>query len=532
VPNRRQRRTFENPVLRGFQPDPSICRVGHDFYLVTSSFEYFPGIPIFHSKDLVHWRQLGHVLTRKSQLDLTRTPSSRGIYAPTLRHHRGLFYVVTTHVDCGGNFYVTARRPEGPWSEPRFFDAGGFDPSFTFEDGRCYYLRDGEGRDRSHPRVYQTTLDLRTGKLEAKLRPIWSGTGGIWPEGAHLYRRGEFYYLFAAEGGTSYGHAEVVGRSRSPFGPFEAAPNNPILTHRYRPRHPIQAIGHADFVELDDGSSYAVFLGIRPLGRRRHHLGRETFLAPMSWDREGWPTIGRRGRVELRMPAPALPPHRFPPRPARDRFDGEALDPKYVFLRNPEPGAWSLAARPGFLRLSGTKTTLDELGSPAFVGARQEAFELRCRTRVEFVPVNERDEAGLVVRGNEQDYYALAIRRTQAGRTAILRQRCAGKSRNVGSARLAAGPVELEIVATKQGYTFFATAGRKRKRLGTLPSRGLAAETIGRAGANHFTGVVLGVYATGNGARAEAPADFAWFELRPKRRRDAARPPRSSKKSG
>jgi xylan 1,4-beta-xylosidase len=529
-------RRFENPILPGFHPDPSICRVGRDFYLVTSSFEYFPGVPIFHSRDLVRWRQLGHVLTRKSQLDLTGIASSRGIYAPTLRHHRGRFYLVTTLVDGGGNFVVTARRPEGPWSDPKWIDEAGFDPSLLFTGGRVYYLRDGAGSDRNHPEVLQAEIDPRSGRLNGKLRSIWRGTGGIWPEGAHVYPRDGVYYLFAAEGGTSYGHCEVAARGPTPFGPFEPAATNPILTHRDRRGHPIQSTGHADLVELDDGSWWAVFLGVRPLAGRRHHLGRETFLARVTWDPAGWPTIGKRGRVELRERAPALPPHPFPPRAKRDDFESPKLDPAWMFVRNPEPKSWSLRARPGFLRLRGTATTLADVGSPAFVGRVQPRFSARVRARLEFEPSGA-DEAGVVVRANEDFHYALVVRAgrvvrkgpaVRAGRAAragravraeattrvaVLVRRLHGVSTEIAETPLGEGPITLEVLATRTSYAFFAGTGAKRRKLGALPTRELAAESINPNGGRYFTGVVLGMYATGNGRSASAVADFDWFEL-------------------
>ena len=275
---------FENPVLPGMHPDPTICRVGRDFYLACSSFEYFPGVPIFHSRDLVGWRQIGHALTRRSQLDLSGVPSSDGIYAPTLRHHDGTFYLVTTLVG-SGNFLVTAKHPRGPWSDPCWLDSDGIDPSLAFLDDRVYYTRNGPGADPDHPFVYQAELAWSGGvpSLVRKPRVIWRGTGGIWPEAPHLYRRGRWFYLLTAEGGTSYGHSVVVARSGRPYGPFVASPHGPLLTHRDRPRHAIQATGHADLVELDDGSTWAVLLGIRPAAGRNHHLGRETFLAPVAW---------------------------------------------------------------------------------------------------------------------------------------------------------------------------------------------------------------------------------------------------------
>ncbi len=274
---------FENPVLPGMHPDPTICRVGSDFYLACSSFEYFPGVPILHSRDLIVWRPIGHALTRRSQLDLRGVRSSGGIYAPTLRHHDGTFYLVTTLAG-RGNFLVTAKHPRGPWSDPWWLDSDGIDPSLAFLDDRVYYTRNGPGADPDHPFVYQAELVWSGGipSLARRPRVIWRGTGGIWPEAPHLYRRGHWFYLLTAEGGTSYGHSVVVARSGRPYGPFVPSPHGPLLTHRNRPRHPIQATGHADLVELDDGSTWAVLLGVRPTAGRNHHLGRETFLAPVS----------------------------------------------------------------------------------------------------------------------------------------------------------------------------------------------------------------------------------------------------------
>jgi alpha-N-arabinofuranosidase len=512
--------TFANPILSGMNPDPSICRVGADFYLVTSSFEYFPGVPIYHSRDLTSWTQIGHVLTRKEQLDLGGVYSSGGIYAPTLRHHGGRFTMITTLVGSpkrGGNFFVTAEDPRGPWSDPVWLDKDGFDPSLLFADGEAYYLRDGDGPTQDHPRVFQARIDPATGARREPMQPIWDGTGGIWPEGAHLYKMNGRYYLFAAEGGTEYDHAEMAARAAAPFGPFEPSPGNPILTHRDRPEHPIQATGHVDLVELDDGTTWAVFLGVRPQGGRFQHLGRETFLAPVHWSPDGWPKIGNGGRVELRMPAPSLRPQPPAPAPARDDFDRPALSLAWNFVRNPVAGDVSLAARPGFLRVAGSAATLDG-GSPAAVVQRQRHFRFRCRAALEFAPREANDEAGLTVRASDAFHFDLAVKRGAAGREAVLSTRIAGASAVVGRAPLAAdGAVVLEVSADETSYTFAITGagGSGRQVLGALPTRTFAAEVIGKAGRNHFTGVMLGVYATGRGFPASVPADFDWFEYEP-----------------
>jgi alpha-N-arabinofuranosidase len=508
---------FRNPVIRGFHPDPSVCRVGDDFYLVTSSCEYFPGVPIHHSTDLVHWRLLGHVLSRDSQLDLRKVHSSGGIYAPTLRYDGKLFYMVTTLIggSAGGNFYVTAERPEGPWSDPIWLDKDGFDPSFSFIDGTVYYTRAGKGSDFDHPLIYQGTLDTKSKKINVKPEPIWPGTGGVWPEAPHLYQRGEYFYLMHAEGGTAYEHSEIMVRSRTPFGPFEVCPHGPILGHLARKNHPIQATGHADLVDLPNGDTVAVFLAIRPKNGRHHHLGRETFLAPVTWTKDGWPIIGDKGHVELEMTAPALAPTPFPAAPVRDDFDAKKLAPTWNFVRNPNPEDWSLTARAGHLRLSGSKLSLDEHGSPALVGRRQEHFAFRARTRLDFEPKNKTEEAGLAVRQNENFYAAIAVTLGASGREARLRTRLVGESTLGTSTPLAPGPVELEVGANASTYEFFVVAGKARTSLGKLEAKAISTESIWGPKGAHFTGAFVALYASGNGQRASAPADFDWFEYAP-----------------
>jgi len=501
--------TFRNPILPGLHPDPTICRVGRDFYLACSTFEYFPGVPIYHSQDLVQWRLVGHALGRRSQLDLSGVASSRGIYAPTLRWHDGTFYLVTTLVG-RGNFLVTAPSARGPWSEPIWLDEEGIDPSLAFLDGRVYYTRNGRGTDFDHPFIRQTELELAGGRaaLRSKPRVVWKGTGGIWPEGPHLFRRGSFYYLLTAEGGTSYGHSVVVARSSRAYGPFEPTPHGPLLTHRGRPRHPIQAVGHADWVELDDGTTWAVLLGIRPVGGRHHHLGRETFLAPVEWGDDGWPRMPR--GVALQMGGPALARAEPAAAPVRDEFAGRRLAPGWFFLRNPNPRDRSLSQRPGHLRLWGSRWTLRDLASPALVCRRQQHLDVRVETRLEFEPRRENEQAGLFVRASDDFHYALLV---GAGRRLDLVETAAGRARVVASTRLARGPIRLRIEATAREYSFSGGTGRSVEQLGSLQTRTLSAETIhALTGRHHFTGATIGLLATGNGSRSTAPADFDWFD--------------------
>jgi xylan 1,4-beta-xylosidase len=494
------------PVLPGMYPDPSACRVGRDVYLVASSFEYFPGIPIFRSRDLVRWTQLGHVLTRRSQLELAGVRSSGGIYAPTLRYHEGTFYVVTTHVE-RGNFVVASTRPGGPWSDPVWLDEDGVDPSLAFLDGRVYYTRNGPGADADHPFVYQGELELAPGRASLRRRPrvIWRGTGGIWPEAPHLYRRGGSYYLVTAEGGTSYGHSVVVARSRRPYGPFEPSPHGPFLTHRDAARHPVQATGHADLVDLGDGSTWAVFLGIRPTGRH-HHLGRETFLAPVAWGDDGWPRLGDAAR----------PTGTAVPAAERDDFARSRLGHGWVFVRNPVRGTRSLRERPGWLRLRGTVATLRDVASPTLVCRRQQRHDVVVRTLLDFEPARDGELAGLCVRANEEFHVTLLVGRGTRGRELVLERVAKGRPTTLGTLRLGRGPVTLQLTADRSRYTFDGGTGKRLRELGSVATRDLSAETIHAAtGRHHFTGAMIGLYATGSGRPSSVPADFDWFEVLP-----------------
>jgi xylan 1,4-beta-xylosidase len=503
--------TFKNPILPGFYPDPSICRVGEDYYLVTSSFEYFPGVPIFHSRDLVNWHQIGHVLTRESQLPLATAKSSQGIFAPSIRHHEGTFYVVTTNVSGGGSFYVTARDPAGAWSEPTWLPEASFgmDPSLFFdEDGHVYYTRHGGGERGG---AYQAELDLPHARLDADARQIWAGTGGVWPEGPHLYKIGGRYYLLISEGGTSTNHMLTIARSASPFGPFEAYAHNPILTHRDRTSEPIQATGHGDLVQTADGHWWLVFLGIRRWDGKNHHLGRETFLAPVEWNADGWPIINGNQPIALDMSDVGLPPRvPWPVEPARDDFSALELGFAWNFLRNPARASWSLSERPGFLRLHGSRASLDEIASPAFVGQRQRHHRSRAQTRLEFSPTSAGQRAGLTVRANEENHYDLVLTRVGAEQRIQLWTRVLGRSSLTAEQPLTVGAVELTVEAFPDRYEFaYAEGSSAPRRLGSAGTAPLSSESAGG-----FTGVYFGMFASTGGTPSMPAADFDWFEYR------------------
>ncbi|KRF19358.1 glycoside hydrolase family 43 protein [Paenibacillus sp. Soil787] len=499
---------YTNPVIPGFYPDPSICRVKDDYYLVTSSFAYSPGVPIFHSKDLVHWRQIGHCLTTEQQLPLGNGWLSGGIYAPTIRHHDGWFYMVTTNVSGGGNFFVRSKQPDGPWSEPIPVAQEGIDPSLLFdEDGRVYFQSTCSG-DEGYG-IYQCEIDISSGSLLTGSRLISKGTGAAHPEAPHLYKINGLYYLLIAEGGTEYGHMVTISRSSSPYGPYELCPHNPILSHRSLSSS-IHATGHADLVQAHDGSWWAVFLGIRPVSYPyRHHLGRETFLAPVSWTADGWPVIGNGGRVEAIMEAPQLPSFRWPTKGVRDDFLDATLGFEWVFLRNPDPASRSLHEKSGHLVLRGTKTSLNDSGAPAFVGRRLCHMSCNIAAALDFEPVIEGEEAGITIFMNDNYHYDLAIK-LKEGRRVVVFRRTVGSLRTESTLECAAGPIVLKIKAQPEWFTFAIQQDLSNViEIGSGETHLLSTEVAGG-----FTGVIIAMYAvceTGQGS----PAHFDWFDYEP-----------------
>jgi len=494
---------YKNPVLPGFYPDPSVCRVGKDFYLVTSSFEYFPGVPIFHSLDLVNWRQIGHCLDRQSQLPLAGAPASTGIYAPTLRYNNATFYMTTTNVSSGGNFIVTAQKPEGPWSDPMPVNQPGIDPSLFFDnDGSVLYTTSNGG-------ALQSSIDIKTGRLLSEPKVVWTGTGGQYPEGPHLYYIGGWYYLLMAEGGTEYGHMATIARSKSPWGPFKSCTRNPILSHRSY-HSPIQALGHADLAEINN-IWFAVFLGIRPNGYPPcYHLGRETFLSPVAWADDGFPVIGDNGRVSLEMETSLTlddVAETFP----RDDFDADKPAICWNYLRNPDPKQYSLVERHGFLRLRGSADSLDDAASPAWLGRRQCHFNMQASALMEFKPEAENEEAGLTVRMNEKHHYEIFVTMRSGKTSVVLRRRIGSLQAEVACKALPQSRPErlvLAVDADKDKYVFsYGASGDDISSLGEGETRYLSTETAGG-----FTGVYLAMYSSGNGRPCRQPADFDWFD--------------------
>lgn len=500
--------TFKNPILTGMNPDPTICRAGDDFYMVTSTFEYFPGLPIYHSKDLVHWKLISHALSTPQSNPLKGcVASTGGQYAPTIRYHNGTFYVIGTNYGGEGAqsiFYVTAEDPLGPWSDPIWIGEWYVDPSLEFINDTLYYLSpDNAGS------FLLGTMDPKTGKFIEPLRKVTSGLGASSPEAPHFYKLNDYYYIMSAEGGTGYEHREVIQRSKSPWGPYEVSPTNPVLSSINAPDHPFQAIGHADLVQLKDGSWWAVCLGIRPRNGKFQHLGRETFLAPITWDQNGWPRVGTDGIVEEEYPVPNLPTHVWEKDPVRDNFDNTTLNLYWNFIRNPYAADWSLTEKPGYLRLNGSKVNFTEKDSPSFIGRRQTAFDMVASTKISFTPTADYEEAGLIVRADDKNHYDLLITLYEGKRVIMLRKYLQDKIAEVNYKEIPEGDIILRISATDSAYKFWVQEeGKSAQLVGTATTKDVSNEMVGG-----FTGVFIGMYASGNGKSNTNPADFDWFDF-------------------
>lgn len=504
---------YKNPIIPGFYPDPSVCRVGDDYYLVNSSFEYFPGVPIWHSKDLVNWEQIGNVLNRASQLPLSGCKPSNGIYASTIRYHNGLFYMVTTLVSGTkeyGNFFVTAKNPAGPWSEPVFVNQSGIDPSLFWENGKMYFISNRGLKSNDARAIYESEIDSITGKRLTEPKMIWKGSGGSYVEGPHIYKRNGYYYLLTAEGGTSYGHMVTIARSKNIWGPFESDPANPILSNRYA-YSIISGTGHADMVEAADGSWWMVHLAFRPIIDQIHTTGRETCLEPVEWNEEGWPVVNKTGTADIIVDTKTLPLHPYPAAPVTDNFDTDQLDFSYIHLRNPDSANYSLKKRQGYLSLIGSAFTLNDLQSPTFIGKRQRHFSFDAVTSVDFDPQSDNEEAGLTLEMTNDHHYDFYIKKLGNQRVLVVYYKLELINGIKAEVPLLPGPVKLKITGTKTVYSFsYAQGDAPYKEIAQLNTRYLGTEVTGG-----YNGVIIGMYATGNGKVSARPAYFDYFTYQP-----------------
>lgn len=504
---------YLNPILSGFFPDPSICRKGDDYFLVNSTFSYYPGVPIFHSRDLINWRQLGFVLNRPSQLELGGIRLSGGVYAPAISYnpHNDTFYMVTTIVDGIGNCYVKTKDPfSGVWSEPVVLpQVNGIDPSFFFdEDGKAYLVHNGEcpgsPQWEGHRAIWMYEFDWRNDRLEGdKVLLVDGGVDKkscpVWIEGPHLYKVDGKYLLMCAEGGTGTWHSEVVFTSDSPYGPFIPHRNNPILTQRNLPEereNKVTSTGHADLIQTPGGDWWAVFLGCRPYEGDMYNTGRETFLLPVGW-KDGAPVIlapGMQVPVSVESPVPADASSELNGGFSwTDRF--REIDHKWLQVRTPETQWWSLDR--GLKLIPSGSTLYDEGENPSFLAVRQQHMSFSAGTVLEYVP-DAGGIAGLAVYQNEKNNYILG-KQLVDGETSVVLYRSDKEHgvRVVASAILKGRdsfrPLGLKVVADGADYTFYYRTGRRSEwiRLGDVQDGRILSTSY----AGGFTGTVVGCYA-------------------------------------
>lgn len=507
---------YANPVLQGFYPDPSVVRVGSDYYLVNSTFAWFPGIPVFHSRDLVNWTQIGNAINRPGQLNFAKMTMWQGVYAPDISFHDGKFYILNTCVGCGGNFVITATNPAGPWSDPTWLpEIDGIDTSLFWDrDGRAWISNNGppesKPRYEGHRAIWLQEFDSRQMKLVGSRQVIVdSGVrpdqNPIWIEGPHIFEKDGTYYLIAAEGGTEERHSEVVFRSNKVTGPYEPFDRNPILTQRDI-QGPITSTGHASFVKTQGGDWWSMFLGVRPYDGRNFNTGRETFLMPVTW-KDGWPRITEpKTQVPWVMKRPNLAAAPTASAPTsgsfaiRDEFNGSRLPLYWMMLRNPVAKWWRLSG--GALQLTPRPEGLGDVSNPSLIVRRQQHLNATATTRIRFNPSSDTAEAGLVAFQNDEHWYFLAVGRDHGKRVVRLRRRdnsgIAGEL--LATAPLpSAAPVELRIAARGAAYDF-SWSGDGRRWHSLIRADGTVLSTKKAGG---FVGAVFGLYAHDAGMKAQ-----------------------------
>lgn len=510
--------SFYTPILPGWYSDPSICTNGKgDYFLVTSTFTYFPGVPIFHSRDLVNWKQVGHVLSRPSQLvNMEGQHVSGGIFAPAISYnpHNETYYMITTNVGAG-NFYVKTKDPFGEWSDPiRVPEVGGIDPSIFFDDdGKAYVVNNDEAPDfkaeyDGHRTIRVQEFDWKNDKMVGP-RKILVNKGvhpeekPIWIEGPHMYKINGKYYLMDAEGGTSVNHSEVIFRSDSPWGPFVAWKKNPILTQRHldpkRP-NPITCAGHADIFQAPDGDWWGVFLACRPINNRFENLGRETFLMPVKWSEDGFPYFTQGDEVipmiQRREGVVRGKEVTFGNFNVNEEFGDTVLGMQWMTLRGPATDLYSLTQTPGYLALKCADKSAKERGVPAFVCRRMQHHEYVASTRMYFNPANNREKAGMMLFKDETHQLFMAVSQGEEGRTISLIKVGAAEDKVIATKQLPQDATCFDLNVYSEGTAYeFAYSIDKGKTWDVLAT-GIDANYLSTATAGGFTGSTIALYAT------------------------------------
>lgn len=528
-----QTTTVVNPILTGFYPDPSIVKVDTDYYLINSTFSYFPGIPVMHSKDLKNWKQIGNVIHRPSQMDFMGERMTRGLFAPAISYHKGIFYVSCTDIDNMGNFVVTATDPAGPWSNPvRLPEVSGIDPSIYFDKDtdKAYIIYNSDAPERKplysgHRTIRMYEFDYENLKVVGEEIQLVNGGVDIsekpvWIEGPHIWKRNGWYYLYAAEGGTSVNHSEVVFRSKSPKGPYVPYENNPILTQRHLPEdrdNPITSTGHAQFVEGPDGKTYSIFLAVRPYEGDYYNTGRETFIAPIEWKND-WPHFdlgGEEVKYTYDFDYKEVPQKDALPQSGNFEYTldlRKGLDPSLLFLRTVDSSAFSISKKEG-LELKLKPETISEYGNPSFVGKRQQHLYSRAETQMQFGANTQYEKAGLVAFQNENHFYFLAISQKEGQQVIQLYKSNPdeGEMDELAHLPLKVDNKKIKLAIESNGavHSFHYSVNGKDWQ---LVKDNVDAKFLSTKVAGGFIGCLYGMYATSSGEKSENTASFEYLK--------------------
>lgn len=532
-----------NPIIPGYYPDPSIIRVEDDFYLACSSFEMSPGLPIFHSKDLANWEQIANAIGPENGLHMEKNSGVGGLMAPTIRYHKGTYYIINTNFADKGNYIITAKDPAGPWSEPHWLDdVPGIDASIFFDDDdKCYIMGTGDcwdnGAGQMERGIWVAEFDIENYKLKGEPFTIFNSAlrGAGSPEAPHLYHIGDYYYLIIAEGGTEHYHSVAVARSKELFSFFEGNPANPVLTHRHMGfKAPIINVGHADIVQLKDGSWYAVFLASRLIDGQCKNLGRETFICPVIWER-GWPVFTpETGKVEWSYEGPkSLQETVFPKIPEKEDFDSDKLPLEYVFWGAPAEGMCSIhdsklslkcirQKLEDDIRPESFEVNLSDDNYVAFVGRRQCQIDTKATCKMSFVPkAGEVAGLALVQAMNHQLHIERAFVDGKQVLQAILVTAdydlppyipgftSTTNRQVVGTVEWDNQDIVLGLDIKGEDFTvLYGTDENSLKELCKVDGHIINPEKVGC-----MTGTLIGMFATGNGQDVDNGAEFDWFML-------------------
>jgi xylan 1,4-beta-xylosidase len=518
-----------NPILNGFYPDPSVVKVGPDYYLINSTFSYFPGLPVFHSKDLKNWKQIGNVISRPSQMNFMGHRMTRGLFAPSISYRDGTYYVVCTLIDKGGNFVVTAKHPAGPWSDPTWIpEVKGIDPSLYFDGDKSYIVYNSDAPENKP--LYSGHRTIRMYEFDrAKLNVVGEErilvNGGVdiskkpvWIEAPHFIKKDGWYYLYAAEGGTSVNHSEVVFRSKDIWGPYVPYEHNPILTQRDLPadrKHPVTSAGHAELVDGPDGKTYAIFLAVRPYKDNYYNTGRETFIAPVEW-KAGWPVINpdsKEIKYSYKVNYKEAKQENALPQSGNFQYTlmfEKELDPGLVFLRTVDSASFSLSKANGLTLKLKPETCMD-LGNPSFIGKRQQHLFSIAETEVDFSATSDNEKAGLIIFQDEKHFYFLCKSTDQGkGVVQLFKSNTESKAMDLlVQAQVDSDKVLLRIDAEGEQYSFrYAIKPNDWKLLkDNVDGTFLSTQVAGG-----FIGCVFGMYATSSGEGTSNKASFRYLK--------------------